>query len=61
MGEDKICHSDKKLQCHICMLKYKGKFREIRELTKFPNVACSICGEEANSEDNVCLPVPLFI
>jgi hypothetical protein len=61
MGEDKACCSEEKHQCHICMLKGKGKTHQIRDLTSSPNVACSNCGEEANTEDNVCMPVPLFI
>jgi hypothetical protein len=61
VGEDKICNCEEKHQDHICMLKCKGKAHKIKDLANTPNFACSICGEEANSEDNVCLPVPLFV
>ena len=61
MGEDKLCNCEEKHQDHICMLKCKGKSREIKDFTSNPNVACCNCGEVTNSEDNVCLPVPLFI
>jgi hypothetical protein len=61
MGEDKICNCEEKHQGHICMLICKGRIHEIKELTSTPNVACLSCGEEANSEDNVCIPAPLFV
>jgi len=61
MGDDNKCLCKEKHQGHICMLKCKGKTHEIKILTSTPNVACLTCGEEANSEDNVCLPAPLFV
>ena len=61
MGEDKICSCEEKHQCHICTLKSKGLTHEIKQATSIPNVACFNCGEEANSEENVCVPAPLFI
>jgi len=61
MGEDKVCSCEKKHEGHICMLKCKGLIKEIKNLTGTPNVACINCGAEANSEDNVCLPVTLFV
>jgi len=33
--------------------------KDIEHLTSNPTAACFICGVEANSEDNVCSPVPL--
>jgi hypothetical protein len=61
MGEDKICECEKKHKGHVCMLKCKGKIHEIKKLSRTPNVACLTCGEQANSEVHVCLPVPLFV
>jgi hypothetical protein len=61
MEEDKICNCEENHQSHICMLKYKGKTRDIKNLTSTPNVACCNCSEQANSEDNVCISAPLFI
>jgi hypothetical protein len=61
MGEDTVCCREEKHDGHLCALKIKGKARKITELTRTPNVACSNCGEVANSEDNLCLPVSLFI
>lgn len=61
MGEDKVCDCEEKHHGHICMLLCKGKIHEIKELTCTPNFACMSCGEEANSEDNVCIPAPLFV
>ena len=46
-------------QGHICMLKSKGLTEYIEHLTNNPTVSCFICGAEANSEENVCEPVPL--
>jgi len=61
MGEDKKCICDEKHQKHLCQLRCKGKIKEVERQTRFPNVACSYCGENANLEDNVCEPVPLFV
>ncbi len=62
MGEGKVCTcASEKNKGHICMLKSKGWTHEIKKLTGNPNVACITCGATANSEDNVCSPVPLFI
>jgi hypothetical protein len=61
MGENKPCCCEEKHQCHICTLKCKGLNHEIKQATSTPNVACFNCGEEANSEENVCVPIPLFI
>jgi len=61
MGKDKICTCEEKHQNHLCVLKCKGKVNKIKDLTGTPNVACLTCGEEANSEENVCIPVPLFV
>lgn len=61
MGEDGICSCKEKHACHVCLLRAKGLTHEIKQITSTPNVACLNCGEEANSEENVCSPVPLFV
>ncbi|GFE58806.1 hypothetical protein AOG1_26860 [Geobacter sp. AOG1] len=61
MGEDTKCNSEEKHQCHMCVLRNMGLTSKIKQLTRTPNVACSKCGEEANSKDCVCIPVQLFI
>jgi hypothetical protein len=42
-------------------LRSKGLTREINHLTSNPNATCIHCGDDANSEENLCSPVPLFI
>lgn len=44
---------------HICLLKSKGLTAEVAHITDKPTVACFTCGAEANSAENVCMPVPL--
>jgi len=61
MGEEKKCSCEEKHQAHLCMLRSKGLTSRIRELASTPNVLCLNCDEEANSEDNVCIPVQLFV
>ena len=59
MEPDKLCTSLEKHHGHICFLRSRGgvSLDEIR--TDNPAVSCAICGVEADSEDNVCSPVPL--
>jgi hypothetical protein len=61
MGEESNCTCDKKHDGHLCVLRSKGMIGKIARQTSNPNVACYRCGEEANSEENVCSPIPLFI
>jgi hypothetical protein len=60
MEEEKVCNCEDKHQGHLCVLRGKGLTCEIRRRTGAPNVACLTCGEEADSEDSVCSPIPLF-
>lgn len=59
MSSNDICSCGAKHTGHICMLKSKGLNEEVTHLTEHPTVACFTCGVEANSPDNVCMPVPL--
>lgn len=61
MDEDKKCNCWEKHQSHLCVLRSKGKIKEIKRETCSLNVACLVCGEEANSENHVCVPIPLFV
>ncbi len=62
MEEDTAqCSCEEKHRGHLCVLRSRGMTKEIVRRTATPNVACLECGEKANSEDNVCSPVPLFI
>lgn len=61
MDDDGRCSCRENHQNHLCVLRSKGKIKEIKEQTSIVNVACLVCGEEANSEDHVCVPAPLFV
>lgn len=61
MGEITQCTCQEKHNCHLCVLHSRGLTSMIRNHTSAPNFACHTCGEEANSEDDVCVPVPLFV
>ncbi len=64
MGEDghgAQCGCKVKHDGHLCVLRVRGKIREVTRRTCSPNVACHACGEKANSAEDVCQPVPLFI
>lgn len=59
MESIKTCQCGAKHTGHICMLKSAGRLEEIAHITSQPTVVCFTCGAEANSEDNVCNPMPL--
>jgi hypothetical protein len=61
MDDDTACRCVEKHYSHLCVLRSKEKSGEIASKTNTPNVVCNKCGEEANSKDNVCLPVQLFV
>ena len=61
MGEDEGCNGRENHRDHICVLRGKGLTSKIEHLSSCPNVACQKCGEMADCDKNVCLPVPLFI
>lgn len=44
---------------HICMLASQDKFEEIKALTKNPRFLCFNCGRVADSDKNLCNPMPL--
>ena len=55
--EDNVCKGDH--QGHICVLASKELFDEIKEITKNPQFICFNCGRVADSEKNLCNPMPL--
>lgn len=61
MDNDIVCDCEEKHIDHICMLRESGMIVAVTHLTMFPNVVCLKCGELANSEENTCIPFPLFI
>jgi len=61
MDKDSRCECEEKHQNHLCVLHSKGLFHQARSLTCTPGVECETCNRVANSEDNVCVPIPLFI
>ncbi|NQU39631.1 MAG: hypothetical protein HQ523_06740 [Lentisphaerae bacterium] len=44
---------------HLCVLVSERKFEAIRELVKKPTSICFNCGRAADSEKNLCNPMPL--
>lgn len=56
MGKN-VCTGDH--SGHICVLASEGKFEEIKGLTKNPEHICFNCGRVADSNENLCNPMPL--
>jgi len=52
-----ICKGDH--SGHICLLASQDKFEEIKQLTKNPRFLCFNCGRVADSDKNLCNPMPL--
>ena len=48
---------------HLCYLTSQGfhlsDFDEFQELIKDPNFQCKHCGRQANSNQNLCIPMSL--
>ena len=53
----KICKGDH--EGHLCLLVSQRKFDRIRELVRNPRYICFNCGRVADSEQNLCNPMPL--
>ncbi len=52
-----ICKGEHK--GHLCLLASQEKFEEIKKLAKSPKYICFNCGRVADSDKNVCNPMPL--
>jgi len=61
MDEGSNCCCEDNHKNHLCVLQVKGLIHQVQNLTCAPNFECEKCNRMANSEDNVCVPVPLFI
>lgn len=46
-------------QGHLCVLVSEQKLDEVRELVKQPKSICFNCGRVADSDKNLCNPMPL--
>ncbi len=46
-------------QGHLCVLASNGLFDKIKEITRNPQFICFNCGRVADSESNLCNPMPL--
>ncbi|MDP6491186.1 MAG: hypothetical protein QGH42_12815 [Kiritimatiellia bacterium] len=44
---------------HLCVLVSQKNFTAIRELVKNPQFICFNCGRVADSEKNLCNPMPI--
>jgi hypothetical protein len=44
---------------HLCVLASDGKFEEIKKLARQPKHICFNCGRVADSDKNLCNPMPL--
>ena len=44
---------------HLCVLESEKKFDEIKKLVLSPKFICFNCGRVADSERNLCNPMPL--
>ena len=44
---------------HLCVLASEGKFEQIKKLAGKPKQICFNCGRVADSEINLCNPMPL--
>ena len=57
MAENEVCKGDH--SGHLCVLVSEKKFDEIREIVRQPGFICFNCGRVADSERNLCKPMPL--
>jgi hypothetical protein len=44
---------------HLCVLASESRFDAIRKLVKKPKFVCFNCGRAADSDKNLCNPMPL--
>lgn len=54
---DNKCTGDHK--GHLCVLVSEKKFEEIKGLVKAPKFICFNCGRVADSDSNLCNPMPI--
>jgi len=44
---------------HLCLLMSEGKVEDVKKLVTDPQYICFNCGRVADSETNLCNPMPL--
>lgn len=44
---------------HLCVLASNNKFDEIKKIVQKPNFMCFNCGRVADSDKNLCKPMPI--
>lgn len=57
MAEKTCCKGDHK--GHLCVLVSAKKFDKIKQLVTEPQFICFNCGRVADSDKNLCNPMPL--
>jgi len=55
--KEKECSGEHK--GHLCVLASKELFEDIKKLATNPNFICFNCGRVADSDMNLCNPMPL--
>lgn len=58
-AEKKTCKCKGEHKGHLCVLVSEERFDEVRELVKNPTSICFNCGRVADSDTNLCNPMPL--
>jgi len=59
MSEPEGCRRKREHRGHFCVLASEGRFEQIKRLARKPRFICFQCGRVADSERNLCNPMPL--
>ena len=59
MTDRKSCKADHVHNGHLCVLFSEGKLDEVKSLVHNPEFICFNCGRVADSDHNLCNPMPL--
>lgn len=57
MNDQNVCKGDH--TGHLCVLVSQKEFETVKDLVKNPQYICFNCGRVADSEKNLCNPMPL--
>jgi len=57
MNDSQVCEGDH--GGHLCLLMSEGKVEDVKKLVTDPQYICFNCGRVADSETNLCNPMPL--
>jgi len=55
---ENTCKNPENHSGHLCMLASKGLFDDIKKLACNPRFICFTCGRVAESDKNLCNPMP---